>query len=1199
MEILESILSQQIVEKLGWVLIHFVWQGIAVAILAAAVLRLLKKASSNIRYLVACIALAVVVLLPAATFKVIGNKENVSKDFSTPATMSPPLEMTKTVNVQLPAVENNPQQVIALPEVPLRERFVRAVEPMLPYAVLGWLVGVAGLSLWYLGGWTQLQRLRRRMVKPVCGDIKIKLTQLSQKLGISVAVDIVESAIVNVPTVIGYFKPIILLPATALTGLSGEQIAAILAHELAHIKRCDYLVNILQTVVEILGFYHPAVWWISNKIRYERENCCDDIAVKVTGDNVNYASALATMEEIRFGQSQLAVAASGGNLFNRICRLLGKDSANESKASLSTRLKTSWVPSVIAVILIGALAVTAVMAVSKAEEPQRHKGTKNIATEDTPSAGFDKLTTGSSGQATSTGSGQAEDTENKKAVVSAFNEYITAVRGNDTEKLREIANRQADFYKFNDAEKRYAVMTVALDANALRAYKGIENLTAASVEDDNQTKLTNVITSQITDTRGVSGRLVFGFVGRDKPILETIYFVNDGGKKLRLRPQVLTTARILSVPQGWPGIKEFPTGCKFFTPEELEKFLKVVKADVSVKMLSAPMVLANDGEDASIRTGGIEFRIKNNVQPGRKSINAVFELKYDCGDLEKTSNEISGFLPSNSAIVVRGEPCDGNEIILIVQPKIMEESFLKTGIAEDNIDETKSLDPNTKKLGETVAKKITTYSDEEIFTLQDGETAKMKVKENIAGVTEVLITPHIAANGTRFDIKALDDKGNQAAECPTTRAIHDGATERTGTNIQKDGRQIFFKIQLSPTRQGTDSVAVAVKMLFTESPTWEELQAMLLTRGKEGRIQLDFADISMRIMNYKSQHGSYPKSLEDINQPLPKDVYSQSGQEYHYESNQKRFILSSCGEDKVYGNNDDNVSIYSSHGTLTGQRNELYPLEEDGETKAQQQSGIADTPAIIASNENFNVLDVNFEPIRQGKNILWLTMQNKSDKERFISVNVYSRSVDYGKDGVGWGTNFYDRFDAGQIKRIRYVYKIQGPITDNTYTRLYFYNVKSLIHDENKDIKPFAKKQYFINDLKVYSADNERAVTASKEDFDAVTKVFAEIQGYISSGDYEKAWNLFSSDCQKMEYHIKGLDEFKLQMKPKHPLDSAFLWEKKDFLKLKPMSAYMDNGKVVLAAAIDNSQWKIDFVRQDGQWKVDGIIGYKPKILEM
>jgi beta-lactamase regulating signal transducer with metallopeptidase domain len=118
-------------------------------------------------------------------------------------------------------------------------------------------------------------------------------------------------------------RPVILLPASALTGLSPQQLEAIIAHELAHIRRHDYLINLLQTVVETLLFYHPAVWWVSRRIRQEREHCCDDLAVAVCGDALTYARALLEMEQLRAAGPQLAMAANGGSLMNRIQRLVG------------------------------------------------------------------------------------------------------------------------------------------------------------------------------------------------------------------------------------------------------------------------------------------------------------------------------------------------------------------------------------------------------------------------------------------------------------------------------------------------------------------------------------------------------------------------------------------------------------------------------------------------------------------------------------------------------------------------------------------------------------------------------------------------------------------------------------------------------------------------------------------------------------
>jgi len=124
--------------------------------------------------------------------------------------------------------------------------------------------------------------------------------------------------------VVGWFKPAILLPAAAITGLVPEHIEALLAHELAHIRRHDYLVKVLQTVAETLLFYHPAVWWLSRQIDAEREACCDDFAVGLTGDTLTYVSALASLESRRREHLAPLLAANGGSLQHRIARLVGQ-----------------------------------------------------------------------------------------------------------------------------------------------------------------------------------------------------------------------------------------------------------------------------------------------------------------------------------------------------------------------------------------------------------------------------------------------------------------------------------------------------------------------------------------------------------------------------------------------------------------------------------------------------------------------------------------------------------------------------------------------------------------------------------------------------------------------------------------------------------------------------------------------------------
>ncbi|MCF7957537.1 MAG: HEAT repeat domain-containing protein [Phycisphaerae bacterium] len=359
MEFLENVLSQGMVQRLGWMLVHFVWQASVVALFLGILLKLLRKSSASLRYVVSCLALVMVVSLPVITLSLISVVEpDLAIEISPAAdpetelvAITPaPIEIEQSVNLVIPAIEAGTpvSRISASPVIPLRQRITEILEPCLPYAVMLWLVGVLGLSVWYLGGWTQLHRLRQKLVKPVDETLRGKFREVAGVLGVKRAVELMESALIQVPTVVGWLKPVILLPASVITGFSADQLEAILAHELAHIKRCDYLVNMLQTGVEILGFYHPGVWWVSKKIRIERENCCDDIAVKVSGDSIGYAKTLALFEGIKTGQSEMAVAASGGSLFERICRLIQKD---------STSIKADWKPSVVVALFVIALLI--------------------------------------------------------------------------------------------------------------------------------------------------------------------------------------------------------------------------------------------------------------------------------------------------------------------------------------------------------------------------------------------------------------------------------------------------------------------------------------------------------------------------------------------------------------------------------------------------------------------------------------------------------------------------------------------------------------------------------------------------------------------------------------------------------------------------------------------------------------------------
>jgi beta-lactamase regulating signal transducer with metallopeptidase domain len=342
-------LDPQVVHRLGWALVHFVWQGAALAALAAVMLRRLRRRTAAVRYLAACAALAAMVAAPVATLSLVPPAPVAAHRDAGEAGPGPE-PMAAVVSAQ-PAAD-----ALAAPVLPRdaswAARLASAIEPVLPPVVLAWLIGALGVSVWYAGGWVWVRRLIWKRAQPAAERWRQAAADLARRMRVSRPVRILESAAVRVPTLVGCLRPVILLPASVLTGLAPEQIEALLAHELAHVRRWDYLVNLGQTVAEALFFYHPAVWWLSRRIRVEREQCCDDAVVATCGDRVAYARALATL-----GQSSVvpaaALAAGDGRLLARIRRILTMEP--------DTRNERGWgaVALVgIAAALVGVLAMT-------------------------------------------------------------------------------------------------------------------------------------------------------------------------------------------------------------------------------------------------------------------------------------------------------------------------------------------------------------------------------------------------------------------------------------------------------------------------------------------------------------------------------------------------------------------------------------------------------------------------------------------------------------------------------------------------------------------------------------------------------------------------------------------------------------------------------------------------------------------------
>ncbi|HEY0256797.1 MAG TPA: ankyrin repeat domain-containing protein [Candidatus Methylacidiphilales bacterium] len=325
-------------DQLGWVLIHFLWEGAAIGVFTWVALRALQKASSRLRYALLFSAMVACGLSPGVTWVVLHQDKRphvnsvVISDFSSfkfaPAQTSSRLTSSISPPPSLPAKQALPSSAWRLEQIP------HLIELVMPFLVALWGLGVMVLSLRLAYEWTQLQRFCAAGVSPKDQAWRGRLNILADHMGIHRAILLLESAVVEVPTVIGWLRPVILVPATFFTGLPPDQIEAILAHELAHIRRHDYLVNLGQIIIETVLFYHPVVWWISRALREEREHCCDDLAIQIIGDKAVYASALAALEESRSAPMAITLAATGGSLLERIRRLAG---TKESPGSIRRR----------------------------------------------------------------------------------------------------------------------------------------------------------------------------------------------------------------------------------------------------------------------------------------------------------------------------------------------------------------------------------------------------------------------------------------------------------------------------------------------------------------------------------------------------------------------------------------------------------------------------------------------------------------------------------------------------------------------------------------------------------------------------------------------------------------------------------------------------------------------------------------------
>ena len=328
------------IEALGWTLIHSIWQAGLIAACLRTLCLAARRSSPNIRYFAACLALIATVVVTAVTFVREVNAapklprtpsiaqlapsalRGAGPAFSDPSSISmEPSAFPFTAEANSPEAAA-PTLLPANPYAEFRDKIGKTLQPFTPTIAFAWLLGVSLFSVRLWRSWRAVRHLRDWGQPCERTALHERFIALRSALRAAAATQFLISAQVRVPMVIGWLKPVVLLPASVLAGLSAAQLEAIIAHELAHIRRHDCLVNLLQNAVETVFFYHPAVWWISRLIREEREHCCDDIAAAATGGARGYVEALAALEQARIGTPDFALAANGGSLLGRARRLL-------------------------------------------------------------------------------------------------------------------------------------------------------------------------------------------------------------------------------------------------------------------------------------------------------------------------------------------------------------------------------------------------------------------------------------------------------------------------------------------------------------------------------------------------------------------------------------------------------------------------------------------------------------------------------------------------------------------------------------------------------------------------------------------------------------------------------------------------------------------------------------------------------------
>ncbi|HYI01023.1 M56 family metallopeptidase [Hyalangium sp.] len=311
-------------------LAHGVWQTSAVALAAGTALWLLRRSSARSRYGVGYLALVALVLSPLATLLL---PRPAPVEAPVPASQGAPA----LVNEAVPALAA--PSVVAAAPMQVQDSELAALAARLPALLVAvWLAGACGVAMRLMLGWRRMRERLLRPATPAPAELLQVAARVAERLGLRRAVAVLESPHAPSPLVVGVVRPVLVLPLGLSERLTAAQLEAVLAHELAHVRRHDALANLAQCLVEVVFFFHPAALWLSSRVRLEREHCCDDAAVQLCGSARVYSKALLGLEELRQSGPALALGVGSQPLLARVRRLLGQASASEPRGRLAARV---------------------------------------------------------------------------------------------------------------------------------------------------------------------------------------------------------------------------------------------------------------------------------------------------------------------------------------------------------------------------------------------------------------------------------------------------------------------------------------------------------------------------------------------------------------------------------------------------------------------------------------------------------------------------------------------------------------------------------------------------------------------------------------------------------------------------------------------------------------------------------------------